>query len=269
MVQRLTGSPDMYHGRGPTASINFITCHDGFTLADLFSYNDKHNEANGEDNRDGNDINYSWNCGAEGPANDPAVLTLRRRQMKNAMTILLISHGVPMFGMGDEVGRTQLGNNNAYCHDSPLTWFDWTLTEQNAEMLRFCQLLIAFRKEHPALRQPRHVGTAKAPVRHEIEWHGVKVKQPDWGPLSRTLAFELRHQAPGEKESVLYAVMNMYWKPLVFQLPVAPFGTSWRKALDTAARAPRDIMLPSQRRPLRNTASLRVMDRAVVVLTAR
>ena len=139
MAQRLLGSPDLYPTRGPTASINFVTCHDGFTLADLVSYNDKHNEANGEENRDGANDNHSWNCGVEGPTDDPQILALRRRQIKNALAMLLLSQGVPMLLMGDEVGRTQQGNNNAYCHDSPLTWLDWSLQEQNAELFRFCQ----------------------------------------------------------------------------------------------------------------------------------
>ena len=152
MSQRLSGSPDLYYHRGPTSSINFITCHDGFTLADVVSFNNKHNEANGEQNRDGANDNNSWNCGAEGPTDDPAVLALRRRQAKNALAMLFLSQGVPMLLMGDEIGRTQLGNNNAYCQDNELSWLDWSLKEQNAELFRFRQALIALRKAHPALR---------------------------------------------------------------------------------------------------------------------
>ena len=162
MATRLTGSPDLYYGRGAAASINFITCHDGFTLADLVAYNDKHNEANGEQNRDGANDNYSWNCGLEGPTDDPQVLALRQRQMKNALAILLVAQGVPMLLMGDECGRTQLGNNNAYCHDGPLTWLDWQLLHKNSDLLRFCKRMIQFRHEQPMLRSPWHGGPAAA-----------------------------------------------------------------------------------------------------------
>ena len=161
IATRVVGSPDLYAGRGATASINFVTCHDGFTLADLVSYDDKHNEANGEDNLDGANDNNSWNCGVEGPTDDPAINALRRRQMKNAFVMLMVSQGMPMIQMGDECGRTQQGNNNAYCHDGPLTWFDWTLPERNNELLRFCQRMIRFRQQHPALKSPLHPGPAR------------------------------------------------------------------------------------------------------------
>ena len=151
------GSPDMYAGRGPSASVNFVTCHDGFTLSDLVSYGEKHNDANGEGNRDGADDNHSWNCGVEGPTDDPAILLLRSRQAKNALTMLMVSQGIPMLLMGDEVGRTQRGNNNAYCVDGPLTWLDWSLIGPNADVFRFCRRLIAFRKAHPILRHPAYL----------------------------------------------------------------------------------------------------------------
>jgi glycogen operon protein len=151
-IQRMQGSPDLYPGRGPIASVNFITAHDGFTLNDLVTYNEKHNEANLENNRDGHNENESWNCGVEGPTDDPEINALRRRQMKNAITILMMSQGVPMFLMGDEVARTQQGNNNAYRQDNKISWFDWSTIEQNSDMLRYFQKLIAFRHAHPALR---------------------------------------------------------------------------------------------------------------------
>src|SRR5438477_4049927 len=153
-AQRLAGSPDVYQpsGRAPTASVNFITCHDGFTMRDLYSYNGKHNEANGEDNRDGSNDDYSWNCGAEGETRDPEVLNLRNRLMKNAWAALMLSRGVPMVLMGDEIGRTQQGNNNAYCQDNELSWMDWAQTQQNGEMYRFAKNIIAFRIAHPVLR---------------------------------------------------------------------------------------------------------------------
>ena len=170
MAARLTGSADLYQDRGhrPINSVNFVTCHDGFTLADLVSYDDKHNEANGEDNRDGNDDNLSWNCGVEGPTDDPDVLALRGRQISNFATLLLLSRGVPMLVAGDEVGRTQQGNNNAYCQDNEIGWFDWSLVEANPDLLRFWTRLLAFRRAqrcpaaadvlHRATQQPRRAG---------------------------------------------------------------------------------------------------------------
>src|SRR5207302_10241951 len=193
--ERVQGSPDLYGGaaRRTAASINFITCHDGFTLNDLVSYNGKHNEANGENNNDGSNDNDSWNCGFEGPTDDPDVIALRRRQMKNAVSLLLVSQGVPMVLMGDEMGRTQRGNNNAYCHDSELTWLDWDLVEHNAELLRFFKQSIAFRRRHPVLRSRSHfqhrdyMGSGYP----DISWHGVKAWQPDFSGMSRMFAFHL------------------------------------------------------------------------------
>ena len=156
MAALMQGAPDMFADRGPTASINFVTAHDGFTLADLFAYNEKHNEANGENNRDGHNNNHSWNCGHEGPTDDPAINTLRRRLMKNAVAMLLTSQGVPMIHMGDEVAHTKLGNNNTYCQDNDLSWFDWTGLEREADMLRFVRLCIQFRQRHPVLRRRHH-----------------------------------------------------------------------------------------------------------------
>ena len=176
LATRLCGSDDLYHGRGPLHSINFITCHDGFTLHDLVSYNQKHNEANGEGNRDGTDDNLSWNCGVEGPTDDPAILALRSRQARNLIATLLVSQGVPMLLGGDEFLRTQRGNNNAWCQDNAISWVDWTLAEQNADFLRFVQQMIALRMRHPALRRrtffpaaatacrPTSSGTASSPA---------------------------------------------------------------------------------------------------------
>src|SRR5262249_51878980 len=151
--------------------------------------NSKHNEANGEHNRDGSDENFSWNCGVEGPTDDPRVLALRRKQVKNALTILFVSQGAPMLLMGDEVGRTQQGKNNAYGQDGPVSWLDWTLPERNGEILRYCRRLIAFRKQHPALRCPLHPGRGAGKYSLEATWHGIKVGEPDFSPTSRSLAF--------------------------------------------------------------------------------
>jgi glycogen operon protein len=269
MAQRLLGSPDLYPTRGPTASINFVTCHDGFTLADLVSYDHKHNEADGEENRDGTDNNQSWNCGAEGPTDDPQILALRRRQIKNALTMLLLSQGVPMLLMGDEVGRTQRGNNNAYCHDSPLTWLDWGLHEQNAELFRFCQQLIAFRQRHPALRQARHAGPrASEGNTLQVTWHGTRAWLPDWAPHSRVVAFMLCGSGE-DGPDVMYVAMNMYWESLAFELPSPPPGQRWHVFANTAVSPPADIWEPGQEPPLAEPREVLLEGRVTLVLVAR
>jgi glycogen operon protein len=253
MANFLIGSPQLYRQRGPTASINFVTAHDGFTLADLVSYNTKHNEDNGENNRDGSDDNASWNCGVEGPTDDPAILALRARQIRNALAILFLSQGVPMLLMGDECGRSQEGNNNAYCHDSPLTWFDWTLLENNADLFRFCRLMIRFRQAHSLLRYA------------EATWHGTRPGKPDWESTSRVLAFTLQARTDSS-EDLIYVAMNMYWESLVFGLPAAPAGKHWRVAVNTAVPSPGDIYEIGQEALLSEQGRILVGGRSVVVL---
>ena len=267
--RRISGSPDLYHDRGPTVSVNFITCHDGFTLADLVSYNEKHNETNGEQNRDGANDNNSWNCGAEGPTDEPAVLALRRRQVKNALAMLFLSQGVPMLLMGDEMGRSQQGNNNAYCQDSELNWLDWNLKEQNAELFRFCQALIALRKAHPVLRHPRFAGSGKGESGAlEISWHGTQPWRPDWSGTSRVLAFQARLQ--GESlDDLVYAAFNMYWDPLLFDLPAPEDGRQWHVFADTGAEPPDDVRLPGSEPAIPNAKQMLVGGRSVVILVAR
>ncbi len=206
MAQGLQGSPELYAwaGRAPATSINFITAHDGFTLADLVSYNGKHNEANGENNNDGTNDNDSWNCGAEGWTEDAGINALRQRQMKNAVAMLMVSQGVPMILMGDEVGRSQRGNNNTYCHDNELSWLDWTLLQSNKDMFRFFKHCIAFRNAHPVLRSRSHfrnedyVGSGYA----DITWHGTQAWNADWSDSSSTIAFMLcgKHAKEGTAE---------------------------------------------------------------------
>ena len=191
MAPRLQGSPDLYawEGRAPATSINFITAHDGFTLMDMVSYNEKHNQANGENNNDGDNSNESWNCGWEGKTDDPGINALRRRQVKNAIAMLMVSQGVPMILMGDELGRTKHGNNNTYCHDNQLNWLDWQLLETNVDLFRFFKHCIAFRKAHPVLRNRQHfqnqdyVGSGYA----DITWHGTKAWNADWSPGTTAL----------------------------------------------------------------------------------
>lgn len=241
MATRLVGSPDLYSTRGPAASINFVTCHDGFTLRDLVSYNEKHNEANGENNRDGANDNHSWNCGVEGETEDIKIKTLRKRQMRNAITLLMLSQGVPMLLMGDEVCRTQKGNNNTYCHDSPLNWFDWSLVESEQEFFRFCRLWIQFRKEHPVLRHPAHVGNDYAHTSPlEVSWHGHRAWNADWSPESRFLAYTLRQRLTHMNDS-LYAAFNMHWDAVDIELPQPIDGDDWYVFVDTGKSSPDDI----------------------------
>ncbi|GAB4169973.1 MAG: glycogen debranching protein GlgX [Terrimicrobiaceae bacterium] len=276
MVQRIMGSPDLYAaaGRKPTASVNFITCHDGFTLRDLVSYNEKHNLANGENNRDGTDDNNSWNCGAEGETNDPEILALRERQQKNAIALLMVSQGVPMILMGDECGRTQLGNNNAYCHDEEWNWFDWSQPSRDAGLLRFTRMMIAFRRANPALRQPEFL-TGRDMVGSgypDISWHGVKPWKPDWSLPSRSLAFMLcgRHSAAaGRPPHFIYCVLNMFHEPLEFTLPTLPRGMAWFRVVDTSLPSPEDIVEPGTEVPLGLAKSLKVLDRSTAILLGR
>ncbi len=264
MASRVVGSPDLYAGRGATASINFVTCHDGFTLADLVSYNDKHNAANGEDNHDGTDANYSWNCGVEGPTEDPAINTLRRRQMKNAVAMLMVSQGVPMMLMGDECGRTQQGNNNAYCLDGPLTWFDWALPERNGELRQFWQRMIRFRRAHPALRSPLHPG----PGAPEVIWHGTRAWHADWSSWGRVLVFQRIAPGPQRLDNV-YVAMNMHDEPLEFELPAPSAGQRWHLFANTSLPAPGDIAEPGAEPVLEDQERVTLGDRAILVLVSK
>lgn len=250
LASRLAGSADLYKpsGRRPHHSINFVTCHDGFTLADLVSYDEKHNEANGEENRDGTDVNFSWNCGVEGPTDDPEILVLRTRQAKNALTILFLSQGVPMLLAGDEFGRTQGGNNNAYCHDNDLSWIDWDLATGNADLLRFTRLLIAFRKAHPALRRTEFL-TGKGnehSSRPDISWHGVRLGKPDFGPRSRSLAMLLAGEHAPMPDNDIYLATNAWTEELEFEIPPPPDGSKWLRVVDTSLESPFDISEPGR-----------------------
>ena len=273
LAERIQGSPDLYgwNKRGPTASINFITCHDGFTLYDQFAYNDKHNEANGEQNRDGGNDNHSWNCGVEGETDDPEVNALRKRMIKNALAILLMSHGVPMILMGDEVGRTQRGNNNTYCHDNDLNWFDWTLLERNADLFNFTRQMIALRGTHTLLRARDFFGTG--PTQSDIIWHGTQAWNADWSPGSRTLAFMLRERQAGQAGNtspVLYMALNSYWDALPFELPELPINYRWHLFANTALPAPHDIYEPGHEAPLEQSQhNFLVGGRAIVILIGR
>jgi glycogen operon protein len=274
LAQRIQGSPDLYATRGPTASINFITAHDGFTLRDLVSYNEKHNEANGENNNDGANDNHSWNCGWEGETDDPYINALRRRQIKNAATLLLCSIGIPMILMGDEVGRTQHGNNNTYCLDNEINWFDWSLTHQNADLLRFFQQLIAFRHAHPVLRSRDHmrhidyVGSGYP----DISFHGVDAWKPDWSSNNRLLAYMLcgKHAKSGTvQDDYIYVAMNAYWQSVWFHPPHLPSGMKWHVAINTSMESPEDIYAQGSEPALMYQDGFVMSDRSVMVLVGR
>ena len=265
VASRLAGSSDLYQdqGRLPINSINFVTCHDGFTLNDLVSYNDKHNLGNGEDNRDGIDDNLSWNCGVEGGSSDPAIEALRNRQVRNFAALLLLSRGVPMFVAGDEVRRTQQGNNNAYCQDNDTSWFDWTLVDRNRDLLRFWIRMIEFRKRHAALRQRQFfTGAVNQRGLADVTWHGTVLGAPGWSdPEARALGMTL---AGFNGDPDLHVMLNMLWDSLEFELPVVP-GRSWFIAVDTAQTPPHDIADPGAE-PAVTGNTCTVQPRSVVVL---
>jgi len=262
MATRFVGSPDLYGERGPTASVNFVTAHDGFTLADLVSYNEKHNESNGEGGRDGENVNNSWHCGHEGETDDEEIIALRRRQMRNALLILLTSQGIPMLLAGDEVGRTQHGNNNAYCHDGPLSWLDWSLVDQNADLFEFTRRAIAFRHAHPVLRMPAY------PAETAVSWHGARQGSPDWSAESRFFAV-LLHQRTNLWHDCVYVAANARWEGHELDLPAPPDGLAWHLFADTSAPAPHDAHEPGSEPLLTDQSRRWIGARSVVVLAAR
>jgi glycogen operon protein len=251
-ASRLTGSSDLYQddGRRPLASINFVTCHDGFTLHDMVAYNDKHNEANGEDNRDGESHNRSWNCGVEGDTDDPAVLELRGRQMRNFIATLLLSQGVPMISHGDEFARTQRGNNNAYCQDNELAWVEWP--EDDPDLLRFTRAMVWLRKDHPVLRRRRFFHGRPVQGTYDelsdIAWftpEGAEMTQRDWNSArASALTVFLNGNAisePGTRgeriaDDSFLLMFNAAPKPLDFVVPV-DHGRQWEVVVDTSLTA--------------------------------
>ena len=266
LATRLAGSADLYQddGRAPYHGINFVTSHDGFTLADLFSYDLKHNEANGENGNGGLDVNYSWNCGVEGPTDDEAVNALRRRMARSAAAILLVSQGVPMVLAGDERGRTQRGNNNAYCQDNEIGWLDWTLDDARSGLLRFFRLMVDFRRRHPALRRRSYRQTGKGgwPA---IWWHGERLNQADWSERSRCIAMHLPREA---RDTDIYVIVNAHWQARTFELPDLRPDLRWVRVVDTSLEPPDDIAEPG-REPAVAGATYEVGSRSVVILIGR
>ncbi|MDP9841227.1 glycogen debranching protein GlgX [Streptosporangium lutulentum] len=254
-ASRLTGSADLYalSGRRPVASINFVTCHDGFTLNDLVSYDRKHNEANGENNRDGTDDNRSWNCGAEGPVEDPEIVRLRRRQRRNFLATLFLSQGVPMLLAGDEFGRTQKGNNNAYCQDNEISWIDWSLAKTEEDLLDFVRILSKLRRRHPVFQRRRFFHGRKAEDgTRDIVWltpAGEEMSASDWHTgYAKSLVVFLNGDAitePGPRgeqivDDSFLLLINAHHEDMTFTLPEARYGKKWQIVLDTANETPRD-----------------------------
>jgi isoamylase len=270
VAARISGSADLYQssGRTPRNTINFITCHDGFTLNDLVSYERKHNRANGEGNRDGTNANWSCNHGTEGPSDDAQVRSLRDRQVRNHLCVLLLSQGVPMLNAGDEVRRTQQGNNNPWCQDNDISWFDWSAAAEHDDMLRFVKGVVSIRQRHPSLRRRRFL-TGK-PARGgrlpDVEWHGASLHEPAWNdPDARQLCFTLAGVEP--QEPALHVIMNMNATARDFALPRLD-GVGWWLAVNTAAGPPEDVVAPV-RQHHHEKSTCRVEGHSIVVFEGR
>ena len=242
LADRLLGSPQIYGHKQREAeqSVNFVTCHDGFTLNDLVCYDRKHNEANGEDNRDGTNDNRSRNWGVEGPTDDPVIETLRNRQVKNFLAVTMLSLGLPMILMGDEVRRTQQGNNNAYCQDNEISWFDWSLIAEHRDVHRFVRLLCAQRLFEDTEPERQRLSLTQVLRSAKRAWHGVKLGQPDWAVWSHSLAFSAETQ---HDQLLVHVILNAYWEPLDFELaPLSGSDPLWRRWVDTSLESPDDIV---------------------------
>ncbi|MGY6275457.1 glycogen debranching protein GlgX [Methylomonas sp. MgM2] len=269
LPNRLFASPDIFgHSeQEPETSINFVTCHDGFTLHDLVSYNGKHNEANNENNRDGCDNNISWNCGIEGPTDDVLINALRKRQIKNHLTLTMFAAGTPMLLMGDEVCRTQMGNNNAYCQDNEISWFDWSLLERHGDIHRFVKELICLR--HALYRWDHKPSPTLSQLFQElhIEYHGVKLTQPDWGWDSRSLAILV---AKPHRPFIIYFILNSFWETLEFELPTRylDMPVAWSRIVDTALPSPDDC-IPHHQAINVDSQCYQAQARSVVALIAK
>jgi glycogen operon protein len=269
LAYRMIGSPDLYahKEREPEQSVNFVTCHDGFTLNDLVSYDKKHNEPNLEENHDGTDYNLSWNCGIEGPTTDPKIERIRNRQVKNFTAITLLSLGTPMLLMGDEVRRTQQGNNNAYCQDNEISWFDWTLLDKHADIHRFVKRLIRFRLHREDPEDEYDLTLTEVLHKANIQWHGVHLDKPDLGDSSHSLAFTIFRLSG---ELIFHLMVNAYWEALAFELPplTPTFNPGWRRWLDTSLESPDDICREREAVPVGRKSYL-VQPRSIAGLVAR
>ncbi len=263
---KIMASPDVFvdPNREPNRSIHFVSCHDGFTLNDLVSYNHKHNEANLENSRDGSNDNISWNCGVEGESTDREINKLRLKQIKNFLTLTFISQGTPMLLMGDEVRRTQQGNNNAYCQNNEVGWFDWDLVKKNGDLLNFVKGLIVCTQQKEIFRIEDILATSEDIDEPHITWHGIKLNEPDWYSSSQSLAFTLIHP---EAKEIIHVMVNAYHKELSFQIPVLK-EKMWYKMVDTSAAAPNDFARVGRGETVKRN-SIKVKDRSIIVLMAQ
>ena len=271
LATRIAGSSDLYQPsqRRPTNSINFLTSHDGFTLSDLVSYNEKHNERNGEESRDGSDHNISWNTGVEGETDDPEINTLRARRMRTFAVILFLSQGVPMFVAGEEFGRTQHGNNNTWCQDNPVGWVDWSLARKNSDLLRFFQLLIALRKKHPVFRREEFFSEAEQSSDPGIRWQSTATGEQDWSPQCKTLAFFMDGSVVSQKrDDDFFVMLNAHKESKQFGIPNPPQERQWKRIIDTAAAAPYDI-IPENKAAFAQERDINVASMAAVVLISK
>jgi isoamylase len=264
VADRMLGSHEVYGHKQREAeqSVNFVTCHDGFTLNDLVAYDQKHNDANGEGNRDGANDNRSWNCGHEGPSDDPAVEELRNRQVKNFLAATMLSLGVPMIVMGDEVRRSQGGNNNAYCHDNEMNWFDWSRVQKHANVHRFVRLLLARRLLRDVGHEQQRVSLSEMIATASHAWHGLKLNQPDWGADSHAIALGAELRTEG---LIFHLILNSFWEPLDFELPPRDGRGPWLRWIDTSRPSPEDIVEWKAALPVTD-GTYRAGPRSVVML---
>ena len=277
LATRLSGSSDLYlrDGRKPFHSINYIASHDGFTLKDLVSYNGKHNEANGENSRDGSNNNISYNYGSEGPTMDPVLEKTREQQLKNFLATLMISLGTPMFLGGDEIGRTQRGNNNAYCQDNEISWFDWTLLEKNSGLFRFVKEMIAFRRRHPGFMRPEfytgHGGAYNAIP--DISWYTEKGVSPDWEKIAYCLAMHINGKQADitrdKDDNDFFIMFNAGLDPITFTVPLSTGRSRWLRVVDTSMSSPNDILLQGSEEPLALLGKYQVKARSIVILISK
>lgn len=271
LATRIAGSSDLYQasGRSHSNSINYITCHDGFTLYDLVSYEHKHNEENGEDNQDGSDTNFSSNCGVEGPADDRAIDDLRLRRIKTFVTILMVSQGVPMILAGDEFGRTQQGNNNPYCQDNEVSWINWNLADKNVGLLRFFRKIISLRNQHSVFRRSEFLTgkSIKEDDCPDITWHDVEVAKPDWSEESRILAFALNGRcfSAGKEDNDFFVIINGDEVEQAFEIPKPRAGTIWFRIVDTGKPSPEDILDEDKTAPVDINEKYRMLPSTAAV----
>ncbi|MDO4175441.1 MAG: glycogen debranching enzyme, partial [Eubacteriales bacterium] len=268
VTYRMLGSPDLYRPdeRGECASVNFITCHDGFTLRDLFSYNQKHNEANGWDNTDGENNNNSWNCGVEGETDQKEVNDLRCRLQKNAVAVLMCSRGTPMFLAGDEFGNTQFGNNNAYCQDNEISWLDWTLLEKNHALYQFFRYMIHFRKKHPILRSRTNPAKSRFP---ETSLHALTPWDANYQYDSRVVGITFAGRNEEDTaDDIIHVIMNSHWESHQICLPDLPEGMYWHIAVNTFNGPDNDCIEEIKDMPCSRSGIVWVQPRSVLILIA-